>query len=210
MKFRRTPASVGRAAQVERAWQAVARYGLHMRIHRGQPPRKFARPFVRHARWVLVGVLFFLWTALDLAKAPHAIASEGRGSATEGELALQSRLLAPCCWKQTLDVHESELSTTLRDEIHRRLLEGEPPGAIEESLVQRFGEKIRAVPKGGDFRDVIPLFVGGAMVLSAIGIFFLVRRWRRRSEREERAAAEDALPDVYDARLDDALRQFGD
>jgi cytochrome c-type biogenesis protein CcmH len=32
-------------------------------------------------------------------------------------LALELRLLAPCCWVQTLDVHESELATALRSEM---------------------------------------------------------------------------------------------
>lgn len=161
------------------------------------------------SRRILVGALLVLSIAMVIAGTPSAFANDGRGASAEGELALQSRLLAPCCWKQTLDVHESELSTTLREEIHRRILEGEAPRAIEVSLVQRFGEKIRAVPEGGDFRNAIPLFVGGGMVLSAVGLVFVLRRWRRRSD-GDRTTGPDAPPDAYDARIDDALRQLGD
>ena len=34
-----------------------------------------------------------------------------------GEVTLERRLFAPCCWSQTLDVHESELASSLRREI---------------------------------------------------------------------------------------------
>lgn len=51
--------------------------------------------------------------------------------------AIQARLRAPCCWVQTLDVHESELATNLRAEIHARLQRGEKSRTIEDDLVAR-------------------------------------------------------------------------
>ena len=49
---------------------------------------------------------------------------------------------------QTLDTHHSPLASELRDEISARTGAGEPMDAIEESLVERYGERIRAVPRG--------------------------------------------------------------
>ena len=96
--------------------------------------------------------------------------------------ALETRLLAPCCYTQTLDVHESELATELRHEIERRLAAGDDPQHVEDTLVQRYGERIRAVPRGEDPRGQIPSGVGAVMALALVGLVWLGLRWRRRSE----------------------------
>jgi cytochrome c-type biogenesis protein CcmH len=131
--------------------------------------------------------------------------------ATDAERALQGRLMAPCCWTQTLDVHESEISTQLRAEIHDRLARGDAADAIEDDFARRFGEKIRAVPKGQDPFRRVPLVVGAAMIASAIGLVWAMRRWTRRGEeaaREEAAAGAAPTHDAYDDRLDEELRRL--
>ena len=151
-----------------------------------------------------------LLVAVVPARAQSAPKSVGTATPPTGaELALQGRLMAPCCWTQTLDVHESEISTQLRAEIHNRLARGESAAAIEDDFAARFGEQIRAVPKGRDPLRRVPLLVGGAMLLSAVGLFWVLRRWARRGDEgatdvEPAAAARDE----YDARLDDELRRL--
>ncbi|MEY4514512.1 MAG: hypothetical protein RLZZ450_6634, partial [Pseudomonadota bacterium] len=105
---------------------------------------------------------------------------------------------------QTLDVHESELSTALRVEIRQRLDGGETPAAIEAALAARFGERIRAVPGSGDARTALPVAVGFGMVLSLFGLLGWVRRGRRRVlvRWEERELDDDA---AYEAALDREL-----
>ncbi|MFN9942632.1 MAG: cytochrome c-type biogenesis protein CcmH, partial [bacterium] len=63
---------------------------------------------------------------------------------------VQRRLLAPCCWNQTLDIHESELATALRAEISDRIRRGEHGDAVERDMVARYGERVRATPRGRD------------------------------------------------------------
>src|SRR5689334_14788388 len=68
------------------------------------------------------------------------------GSYVPGAAALEGRIMAPCCWTQTIDIHGSEISTELRQEIRRRLRAGETTDAIQASLVERYGPRILAVP----------------------------------------------------------------
>jgi len=127
--------------------------------------------------------------------------------AQHGEAILEGRLLAPCCWTQTLDIHESPLATELRTEIHGRLDQGESAATIEEDLVARYGERIRAIPKGGhDPRVTVSIASAVAMLLSAIGLLWLLRRWTR--PRAALALPHAATHDAYDARLDDELREL--
>ena len=127
-----------------------------------------------------------------------------------GEAALQARIVAPCCWNQTLDMHESELASSLRTEIHERLLAGETREGIEDDLAARFGERVRAVPKGDDRRA----YVGSIMVAliglgGALALGFL-RRLRRRSDRViPPEIAPNGPRDAYDDRLDAELWALG-
>jgi len=133
------------------------------------------------------------------------------GHAAPGEAILEGRLIAPCCWTQTLDMHESPLASELRAEIHERLGRGENPEAIEDELAARFGEGIRAVPKGRDPRVAISFASAGAMFASAIGLLWLLRRWTRRPAGRPIGAPMPAhtahARDLYDDRLEDELRR---
>jgi cytochrome c-type biogenesis protein CcmH len=126
--------------------------------------------------------------------------------AMPGERALEGRLLAPCCWAQTLDVHESGLSRELRLEIRRRLHAGERVEAIEQDLVARYGERLRATPRADVLREVsalVMLALGLAGVVALLG----VRRWQARASKEgaPAMAAVEQARDAEDERLDAEL-----
>jgi len=121
--------------------------------------------------------------------------------------AVSSRLIAPCCYQQTLDVHESELATALRAEIASRLRAGESPAQVEESMVERYGERVRAVPRDHDTRAHVLALVALAMLVAAGLLGRAMRRWSRR----ERAVLVGAPApskdrDAWDERLDAELR----
>jgi cytochrome c-type biogenesis protein CcmH len=107
---------------------------------------------------------------------------------------IEQRLFAPCCWTQTLDVHDSDLSTQLRVEIRNRLTHGESELAIEDDLARRFGDRIRAVPRGADARGAVPVTIGACMVLSLLALVALARRGRQRLATGQEPAA-DSMPD---------------
>ena len=98
----------------------------------------------------------------------------------EGAQALEGRLLAPCCWNQTLDIHGSPASGQLRREIRKRLRAGESAEAIEADIVARYGERIRAVPPGSPLKN-LAVWLSVAMGIAGIGAVWMLTRWRRRS-----------------------------
>jgi cytochrome c-type biogenesis protein CcmH len=126
----------------------------------------------------------------------------------EGATTLEMRLLAPCCWNQTLDMHGSEVASELRREIRKRLSAGESSQAIEADIVMRYGEKIRAVPPNsplGKTASILAITMGAA----GIGAIFLLLRWRRRSAlaaaEEEKSTPKKAKRDQLDDRIDAEL-----
>jgi cytochrome c-type biogenesis protein CcmH len=132
-----------------------------------------------------------------------ALAGYGLGCASRVDPAveLEERLYAPCCWRETLRVHDSDVAARLRAEIEARAAAGEPTRAIEDSIVLRYGERIRALPKGSDPRWLVGLV---AAISAAAGLAWIARLVRRRGPQitsPPRAASEAA----YEDRLDDEL-----
>ena len=70
---------------------------------------------------------------------PASEAGEDLQEYVEGASRLEGRIMAPCCWNQTIDIHGSEPAYELRREIRKRLKAGESADAIEASFVQRCG-----------------------------------------------------------------------
>ena len=149
-----------------------------------------------------IAIALFVQSA-DISAAP-AQADLATRPPAPGEGTIASRILAPCCSVQTLDAHESELARELRLEIRGRLYAGESAEAIEQSLVDRYGERVRAAPKQDPMRGV----AGGLLVVAALAAAGVVRALRRSRARAETAARVPAggPHDVYDDRLDDELR----
>lgn len=136
-----------------------------------------------------------LLAATLLCAATAALADEDANS-------LISRLRAPCCWNQTLDVHASPIADGLREEIRHRAAAGETVPTIEADLVKRYGDRIRAVPSAG---FLTPLGVFGMMA----GVFGLiatiavgVRLTRRKAEGAQAAAATPVLASATGPRAD--------
>src|SRR5690348_7582956 len=111
------------------------------------------------ARWLWLFAISPIVTAtvlLGTCTAPQDHAARAR--------AIERRILAPCCHRQTLEDHDSEIARLLRAEIEHRVAAGEPPDHIEDDLVQRYGVNVCAMPRTWDPR--LPLGVGlGAVVL---------------------------------------------
>lgn len=179
----------------------------------------------RRLGWLLAGALSVLPAATVAADGEHAAhvptseAGEDLQVYVEGASRLEGRIIAPCCWNQTIDIHGSEPSYELRREIRRRLKAGESADAIEASFVKRFGPKILAVPDSsplGSLATVLSLAFGGVGVAG----YFMLKRWSRagkaregaagKPKKSEKDAASAAKPDALDERLDRELSDIRD
>jgi cytochrome c-type biogenesis protein CcmH len=150
--------------------------------------------------------MVFLWAMLVV------VASARAEPPAQGEIMLEQRLVAPCCWVQTLDVHDSPVARDLRAEIHRRLLGGEPASKVEADLVDRYGDRIRATPPGNPLAKTAAVAFA-AFALAAVLLAWIVTKWVKRGRADAVAAAQAPASqaparDEYDDRLDEQLRKM--
>lgn len=115
-------------------------------------------------------------------------------------LELERRILAPCCYRQSLEDHESPIARMLRQEIERRIAAGEPAEDIENDLVQRYGMNVRAAPPA---RWAVVLTV---IATIAAGMMLVLRLVRRKDPRFARTSSPILDEDCkYADQLDDEL-----
>ncbi len=156
----------------------------------------------RSAVLVLALLVPSLASLPSLAAAHDSPPVEDDGAFVQGEKSVETRLLAPCCWNGTLDVHESDLARELRKEIRLRLRGGESVDAVEASMVERYGDKVRAAPANEHVGVLL-----GAGALAAIGMAILLLRRSVGGMRLAVAstAGSPSPRDEWDERLDDEL-----
>jgi cytochrome c-type biogenesis protein CcmH len=142
------------------------------------------------------------------ASLTNSTAADDDTARVPGARELEGKLIAPCCWTQTLDIHDSPIAEQLRAEISQRLKRGEPAATIEDDLAARYGEKIRAVPRGEDPRQALPVLVGGAMGIAAIWLVWLGISWLRRNKAPPPSQTPEAQQ--WDKQLDDELEHMSD
>lgn len=125
------------------------------------------------------------------------------GAPSDTAKGIEHRLLAPCCWTETLDRHQSPLATELRAEVEARVDRGEAAQAIEADLAGRYGPRILATRSDAQFQSLYVAVAVFAVV--ALGVVAVVaRRWTRRAPKAPGARVarrRDALDDRIDAEL---------
>ncbi len=174
----------------------------------------------RHLRWLLAGALTALPAlafAEEVQHVPASEAGEDLEGYVEGASRLEGRIMAPCCWTQTIDIHGSEPAYELRREIRKRLKAGESADTIEASFVQRYGQRILAVP---DSSPLGGLATGLAVAFGGAGVagYMMLKRWSRagkasgdaRAKKKlEKGGVSSAKDAALDERLDRELSETG-
>lgn len=117
--------------------------------------------------------------------------------------ALEERLVAPCCWTESLASHDSPLARELRAEIETRIAAGETAQSIQQDLLARHGERLRSAPPD---LERVSLGLTALLGAAALGVFALGRRWHRRAGRVEDSPVSAPPSDAaLDRRLEDEL-----
>lgn len=110
---------------------------------------------------------------------------------------LYSEFIAPCCWRQSVAVHQSEASMKVRSEIDTKILLGDSDTQIKAALVKEYGHGILMEPEGirAFLAYSIPIL---GFTLGVLAVVNWMRSHRERNQESTAATAANAamLPDL--------------
>ena len=114
---------------------------------------------------------------------------------------VEKRLLAPCCYTQSIAEHGSDIAVQMRGEVTEMVADGKSEKEIVDHYKNIYGDRILIVPDGLTGRILFSLPV--AISVLACLVLFVCFRKMLRSGRYER------IPDVSQSRhvLSDALKE---
>lgn len=109
-----------------------------------------------------------------LALAQLTLCGLGPGSVRK----IQDRFIAPCCWSQSVAIHDSPVAREMRDEIVKLVSEGKSEEQIVDHYVARYGERILRQPRGQAWvwLNAVPV---GAIAVGVACVVLFVRHARR-------------------------------
>jgi cytochrome c-type biogenesis protein CcmH len=96
--------------------------------------------------------------------------------------ALERQLMAPCCFSQTVDQHESEVSREMRAEMRGWLAEGASEEQILDRFVERYGTRILAVPPRQGFNQLLFWMPWLVTLTLFVGVCLTLWMWTRRGQ----------------------------
>ncbi len=165
-------------------------------------------------RWVA----FLVISSVVLVFALCAAAPASAASLTPDQEALASdldgRLISPCCWTQTIAVHDSQIAEELRAQVRLLVAQGLTEDDILDALVAQYGEEILAAPRAAGFNLLAYALPALIIILGVVGIALLALRWRDGGAEVAPAAAAvgdrgvSAERDPLRSRLDEELSRF--
>ena len=116
---------------------------------------------------VLVGAL---WTGTHRNRVP---------SSEERAQALEHTIKCPVCRGQSVAESDSPAAKDIRDEITRRISDGESDSEIRDFFANKLGADLLLRPTSSGFGGLIWVLPVAVFVLAACVIAFAFRRWRR-------------------------------
>lgn len=125
-------------------------------------------------------------------------------------LDLEGKLIAPCCWVQTVDQHQSEAADQVKAQIRMLVAQGKGENEILDSFVAQYGDKILASPRVRGFNAIVYVLPLLVFLVAAGAVTVLVMRWRRRPAPVASATTPPGPPadQALQARLEDELSHF--
>lgn len=103
-------------------------------------------------------------------------------SLTNGQKAelrrIEERLLAPCCYTQSIAVHESDIARRMRTEVAEMIADGRTEEEIVDHYKSLYGDRVLIVPDGvaGKILFSLPVVTS---VLASLVLFICIRKMLR-------------------------------
>jgi cytochrome c-type biogenesis protein CcmH len=147
-------------------------------------------------------ILFFL-IGLVMLQASPALAKDTVNSVAK-------ELIAPCCWRQSVADHDSEIARTMKSEIKDMLAEGLTKQQILDHYVKIYGEQILSSPPKTGFNLLAAYLLPiGLTLVTSIIVVFMVLKWSKKPNSVDESPLPEQPEDKELAqRVEEELKSF--
>ena len=125
---------------------------------------------------------------------------------------IAAKVMAPCCWAETANVHQSPAAAEVKAYIRSGLAKGWSEQKILDGLVARYGERILAEPRAKGFNLMAWILPVVAFLFAGWGLVAYLRKSRGIAGEEpahrDEPKAESEDPDSYAARVERELEEL--
>jgi cytochrome c-type biogenesis protein CcmH len=122
---------------------------------------------------------------------------------------VEKRLLAPCCYTQSIAEHGSDSAVQMRGEVAEMVAEGKSESEIVEHYRSIYGDRILIVPDGMTGKILFSLPVG-ISALACLVLFLCFRKMLRSGRHEHVADVSQSRPVLNNALKEKIERELGD
>lgn len=103
------------------------------------------------------------------------VAAAAWGASNERARKLQERLVAPCCWNESVAHHRSEVAGQIRAQIESMVAAGQSDREILDHFVAQYGKRILIEPEGST-RTVATVMPFVFLLVGGVFTVFVIRR----------------------------------
>jgi cytochrome c-type biogenesis protein CcmH len=107
---------------------------------------------------------------------------------------IETLLIAPCCWRQPISDHQSEISSEMKVEIRQMLDEGQNRQQILDHYVEQYGARILSIPPQQGFNRMSYLMPVFFTILGLVVVGAILRKWQRQPTQAVASAGASAAP----------------
>ena len=133
---------------------------------------------------------------LFLALLPSLVLAETEEQQRARVERLEHAVLAPCCYTESVAIHQSEIAVKIRLEIAKWVAMGRSDREIIDSYVGLYGSKVLVDPRT-EPRGWMPFFPWLVLILGTFLVAWLLRRWRA-APRTPAALSTTEVPNLPD------------
>ena len=127
-----------------------------------------------------------------------------------GEISnVEKRLLAPCCYTQSIAEHGSDMAVQMRNEVAEMVADGQSEEEIVDHYRNIYGDRILIVPDGLTGRILFSLPVA-ISILACLVLYLCFRKMLRSGTVQRNSNAPQSRSALSDALREKIEREIGD
>ncbi len=147
-------------------------------------------------------IILSFFSLIFITFVPIMASSENKPTVDE----IAGYLIAPCCYRQTVQVHYSAVAEQMKEEIRQMIEAGKTKDEIIDFYVGKYGEKVLAMPPRKGF-DIFAYLMAPIFMVLSLAVMFIYLKKRLGPGKPAKGTVPSALMKSKDREIDQRLER---